>query len=171
MARQASAMKKAHTHHFQDCKAEALALADRIGISPAVRKLGLQPSQYQRRRAPTQLWRAVMAYPGAGTTAGWCTAKWKQQLGPGALACRTEPYSPHQPRLSAASPRSGEEQLKIAGDSDGRSRRPLSRKRFTLVSSSISRSHEDSGPSHLPPAFQLAPLRHRIGDFQLSAHR
>ncbi len=47
-------MKKTRTHYSQDYKAEALALADRIGISAAVRELGLQPSQLYQWRAKAQ---------------------------------------------------------------------------------------------------------------------
>ncbi|MGQ7249300.1 IS3 family transposase [Halomonas sp. V046] len=56
MARQAASMKKIRTRYSQDYKAEALALADRVGISAAARELGLQPSQlYQWRSKAQQL--------------------------------------------------------------------------------------------------------------------
>lgn len=54
MARQAASMKKTRTRYSQDYKAEALALADRIGISAAARELGLQPSQLYQWRAKAQ---------------------------------------------------------------------------------------------------------------------
>ena len=38
-------MKKSRTRYSQDYKAEALALADRVGTNAAARELGLQPSQ------------------------------------------------------------------------------------------------------------------------------
>ncbi len=54
MARQAASMKKTRTHYSQDYKAEALALADRVGISAAARELGLQPSQLYQWRTKAQ---------------------------------------------------------------------------------------------------------------------
>lgn len=54
MARQAAPMKKIRTRYSQDYKAEALALADRVGISAAARELGLQPSQLYQWRAKAQ---------------------------------------------------------------------------------------------------------------------
>lgn len=45
MARQASPMKQTRTRHSQAYKEEALALAERIGVSQAAEQLGLQPSQ------------------------------------------------------------------------------------------------------------------------------
>ncbi|MDF9433128.1 IS3 family transposase [Chromohalobacter israelensis] len=54
MARQAASMKKTRTRYSQDYKAEALALADRVGISAAARELGLQPSQLYQWRAKAQ---------------------------------------------------------------------------------------------------------------------
>ncbi|WIX33916.1 IS3 family transposase [Salinicola sp. JS01] len=54
MARQAASMKKTRTRYSQDYKAEALALADRVGISAAARELGLQSSQLYQWRAKAQ---------------------------------------------------------------------------------------------------------------------
>lgn len=54
MARQAASMKKTRTRYSHDYKAEALALADRVGISAAARELGLQPSQLYQWRAKAQ---------------------------------------------------------------------------------------------------------------------
>lgn len=54
MARQAASMKKTRTRYSQDYKAEALALADRVGISAAARELGLQPSQLYQWRTKAQ---------------------------------------------------------------------------------------------------------------------
>lgn len=54
MARQAASMTKTRTRYSQDYKAEALALADRVGISAAARELGLQPSQLYQWRAKAQ---------------------------------------------------------------------------------------------------------------------
>lgn len=55
MARQAASMKKTRTRHSQAYKDEALALAERIGISAAARDLGLHPSQlYQWRSKDKQ---------------------------------------------------------------------------------------------------------------------
>lgn len=54
MARQAALMKKTRTRYSQAYKDEALALADRIGISAAARELGLQPSQLYQWRAKAQ---------------------------------------------------------------------------------------------------------------------
>ena len=45
MARQPIKMKKPHTRHTQTYKDEALALADRIGVSKAASQLGLHASQ------------------------------------------------------------------------------------------------------------------------------
>lgn len=45
MARQASPMKQPRTRHSQAYKDEALALAERIGVSKAAEQLGLHPSQ------------------------------------------------------------------------------------------------------------------------------
>ncbi len=45
MARQASPMKQTRTRHSQSYKDEALALAERIGVSKAAEQLGLHPSQ------------------------------------------------------------------------------------------------------------------------------
>ncbi|SEM01164.1 transposase [Halomonas daqiaonensis] len=54
MARQPASMKKTRTRYSQDYKAEALALADRVGISAAARELGLQPSQLYQWRTKAQ---------------------------------------------------------------------------------------------------------------------
>jgi transposase len=54
MARQAASMKKTRTRYSQAFKDEALALADRVGISAAARELGLQPSQLYQWRAKAQ---------------------------------------------------------------------------------------------------------------------
>lgn len=45
MARQATPMKQTRTRHSQAYKDEALALAERIGVSKAAEQLGLHASQ------------------------------------------------------------------------------------------------------------------------------
>ena len=45
MARQATPMKQTRTRHSQSYKDEALALAERLGVSKAAEQLGLHPSQ------------------------------------------------------------------------------------------------------------------------------
>ncbi|MCE8019226.1 transposase [Halomonas sp. MCCC 1A11036] len=62
MARQATSMtKKTRTRYSQAYKAEALALADRVGASAAARELGLQPSQLYQWRAKAQQQQSVSA--------------------------------------------------------------------------------------------------------------
>lgn len=54
MARQPSSMKKSHTRHSQAYKDEALALAERIGVSKAAEQLGLHASQIYGWRSKQQ---------------------------------------------------------------------------------------------------------------------
>ena len=54
MARQPSFMKKTYTRHSQAYKDEALALADRIGVSKAAEHLGLHASQIYGWRSKQQ---------------------------------------------------------------------------------------------------------------------
>jgi transposase len=52
MARQAAPMKKDRTGYSQTCKDEALALADRIGVTAAAKELGIHASQLYQWRTP-----------------------------------------------------------------------------------------------------------------------
>lgn len=54
MARPASLMKQTRTRHSQAYKDEALALAERIGVSKAAEQLGLHASQLYGWRSKTQ---------------------------------------------------------------------------------------------------------------------
>lgn len=54
MARQATPMKQTRTRHTQGYKDEALALAERIGVSKAAEQLGLQASQLYNWRGKKQ---------------------------------------------------------------------------------------------------------------------
>lgn len=50
MARQASSMKQTRTRHSQTYKDEALALAERIGVSKAAEQLGLHASRRSKKQ-------------------------------------------------------------------------------------------------------------------------
>jgi transposase len=54
MAKQATPMKKTRARHSDAYREEALALADRVGVTAAARDLGLQPSQLYQWRAKVQ---------------------------------------------------------------------------------------------------------------------
>ena len=54
MARQASSMKQTRTRHSQTYKDEALALAERIGVSKAAEQLGRHASQLYGWRSKQQ---------------------------------------------------------------------------------------------------------------------
>ncbi len=54
MAKQATPMKKTRARHSDAYREEALALADRVGVTAAARDLGLQPSKLYQWRAKVQ---------------------------------------------------------------------------------------------------------------------
>ncbi|RDB43823.1 hypothetical protein DU490_05270 [Halomonas sp. DQ26W] len=54
MVKQATPMKKTRTRYSDAYREEALALADRVGVTAAARDLGLQPSQLYQWRAKVQ---------------------------------------------------------------------------------------------------------------------
>ncbi len=54
MSKQATPMKKTRARHSDAYREEALALADRVGVTAAARDLGLQPSQLYQWRAKVQ---------------------------------------------------------------------------------------------------------------------
>ena len=54
MARQAIQMKKSRASYSDAYRAEALALADRVGVSAAAKELGIQPSQMYQWRTKAQ---------------------------------------------------------------------------------------------------------------------
>lgn len=61
MARQSSKMKKPHTRHSQAFKDEALALAERIGVSKAASQLELHASQLYGKRGQIYFCRFIFA--------------------------------------------------------------------------------------------------------------
>ena len=54
MAKQATPMKKTRARYSDAYRQEALALADRVGVTAAARELGLQPSQLYQWRTKAQ---------------------------------------------------------------------------------------------------------------------